>query len=94
MNTLDPRTVAWTDPEWLPDNGKYRRKYITPHPQDGRLVSWTAMVEPHPLAMGFWRFSLRQGHTDEAFYRFPGAAQLACQSLIVATAATAPTCTP
>jgi hypothetical protein len=88
MKTLDPHTVAWTDAEWLPDNGIYRRKYITPHPQDGRLVSWTAMVEPHPVKG--WRFSLRQNHTSEVSYQSPEAAQLACQNMIVVMGAAAP----
>ncbi len=93
MKTLDPRTVAWTDPEWLPDNGVWRRKYITPHPEDGRLVSWTAMVEPHPTVIG-WRYSLRQSHADGFPYKTAEAAQGACERMIEIAAATAPTCTP
>jgi len=92
MQTLDPRTVIWMDPDWLPDGPVYRRKYITPHPEDGRLVSWTAMVAPHPY--GGYAFSLRQSHASEVSYQSLEAAQLACQNMIVVTAATAPPCTP
>ena len=90
MNILDPRTVIWMDPDWLPDGPVYRRKYITPHPEDGRLVSWTAMVEKHHIAHSGWRFSLRQNHMSEVAYQTVEAAQLACQNMIVVTAATAP----
>jgi hypothetical protein len=86
VNTLDPRTVAWTDPAWLPDGPVYRRKYITPHPQDGRLVSWTAMVMPHPL--GGWTFSLRQSHMADVACQSVTAVQLACEMTIEAEAAT------
>jgi hypothetical protein len=92
MNTLDPRTVQWMEATWRQDGDLYRRKYITPHPDDGALVSWTAMIEPHP-AKG-WRFSLRQNHMSEVSYQSVEAAQLACQNMIVVTAATAPPCTP
>jgi hypothetical protein len=92
VNTLDPRTVIWMEPAWRQDGDLYRRKYVTPHPTDGTLVSWTAMIEPHP-SKG-WRFSLRQNHTSEVSYQSPEAAQLACQNMIVVTAATAPPCTP
>ena len=85
MTTLDPRTVIWMDPEWLPDNGVYRRKYITPHPVDGRLVSWTAMVMPHPL--GGWTFSLRQSNTADFSCQSVTAMQLACEMTIEAEAA-------
>lgn len=94
MNTLDPRTVAWTDPEWLPDNGVYRRKYITPHPVDGRLVSWTAMVQRSHIAGEGYCFSLRQNHLSTVVYDTAVEAQDACERMIEASAATAPTCTP
>ncbi len=88
MNTLDPRTVIWMEPTWRQDGDLYRRKYITPHPADGTLVAWTAMIEPHP-SKG-WRFSLRQNHTSEVAYQTVEAAQLACQNMIVVMGAAAP----
>jgi hypothetical protein len=95
MTTLDPRTVAWTDPAWLPDGPVYRRKYITLHPADGRLVSWTAMVEQRHVAGHTWYcFSLRQNHTSNVLYDSAVEAQDACERMIEAAAATAPACTP
>lgn len=94
MQTLDPRTVAWTDPEWLPDNGVFRRKYITPHPVDGRLVSWTAMVQRSHVAGLGYVFSLRQSHVSAVPYETWAEAQDACERMIEASAATAPICTP
>lgn len=94
MQTLDPRTVAWTDPEWLPDNGVCRRKYITPHPVDGRLVSWTAMVQRAEVGPMGYVFSLRQNHLSTVVYETAIEAQDACERMIEASAATAPSCTP
>ncbi len=92
MNTLDPRTVIWMEPAWRQDGTVYRRKYITPHPEDGLLVAWTAMVEPH--FQGLWRFSLRQSHFSEVHYETAKAAKIACERMIEAAAVTAPEVKP